>query len=86
MSWQLHKFGGTSLANADCYKNVKSILDDSKGQNAVVVSAMAGITNLLDEAVLNAKNQSDNYQSIIDEIAEKHIDCVDKLFFKPGML
>ena len=84
MSWQLHKFGGTSLANADCYKNVKNILDGSRGQNAVVVSAMAGITNLLDEAVLNAKNQSDNYQSIIDEIAEKHIDCVDKLFFQTG--
>jgi aspartokinase/homoserine dehydrogenase 1 len=48
MGWIVHKFGGTSLADADCFRRVAAIVQsDSKASTAVVVSAMHGITDQL---------------------------------------
>lgn len=55
-TWQVHKFGGTSVANADCYRSAAKIVEDQLGIHddnddatseqqqrlAVVVSAMGG--------------------------------------------
>ena len=30
-SWQVHKFGGTSVANADCYRSAACIVEDQLG-------------------------------------------------------
>lgn len=30
-TWQVHKFGGTSVANADCYRIVARIVEDQLG-------------------------------------------------------
>lgn len=30
-TWQVHKFGGTSVANADCYRNAAKIVEDQLG-------------------------------------------------------
>ena len=30
-SWQVHKFGGTSVANADCYRSAACIAEDQLG-------------------------------------------------------
>jgi aspartokinase/homoserine dehydrogenase 1 len=56
MGWIAHKFGGSSLADADCFRRVAAIV--RKGPDvptAVVVSAMGGLTNqlfaLIDAAV-----------------------------------
>ncbi|MGD8322953.1 MAG: bifunctional aspartate kinase/homoserine dehydrogenase I [Gammaproteobacteria bacterium] len=52
MSWTVHKFGGTSVANADCYRRVAQIvLDQGHGNLAVVVSAMKGTTDQLFELI-----------------------------------
>lgn len=50
--WKIHKFGGTSLADADCFKRVAQILIDARNDEnnvslGVVVSAMAGMTDSL---------------------------------------
>lgn len=82
MTWQAHKFGGTSVADAQCYQNVKSILETYPDQNAVVVSAMAGVTNLLTEAVEKAQNQDEAYLQNIEVIINKHNVCVETLFGK----
>jgi aspartokinase/homoserine dehydrogenase 1 len=49
MGWVVHKFGGTSLADADCFRRVAEIVSaPSGGDNvAVVVSAMRGTTDQL---------------------------------------
>jgi aspartokinase/homoserine dehydrogenase 1 len=48
MRWTVHKFGGTSLADADCFRRVADIvLGQPEGNQAVVVSAMAGTTDRL---------------------------------------
>jgi bifunctional aspartokinase / homoserine dehydrogenase 1 len=48
MGWIVHKFGGTSLANADCFRRVADIVTTGPdGGRAVVVSAMRGVTDTL---------------------------------------
>ena len=56
MGWIAHKFGGSSLADADCFRRVAAIvLGGPDEPTAVVVSAMGGLTNnlfaLIDTAV-----------------------------------
>ena len=43
--WIVHKFGGTSVANAERYRAAAEIVVSSRGerQAAVVVSAMSGV-------------------------------------------
>ncbi|HWN37799.1 MAG TPA: bifunctional aspartate kinase/homoserine dehydrogenase I, partial [Gammaproteobacteria bacterium] len=47
MTWTVHKFGGTSVADASCIRRVAGIIGgQSRGNNlAVVVSAMKGVTD-----------------------------------------
>ena len=47
MTWTVHKFGGTSVADASCIRRVAGIIGgQSPGNNlAVVVSAMKGVTD-----------------------------------------
>jgi aspartokinase/homoserine dehydrogenase 1 len=48
MGWIVHKFGGSSLADADCFRRVASIIaSGDKAPTAVVVSAMSGLTDQL---------------------------------------
>ena len=47
-SWKIHKFGGTSLSDADCFRRVASIIESRTSDNlGVVVSAMGGMTDQL---------------------------------------
>ncbi|MFB6273678.1 MAG: bifunctional aspartate kinase/homoserine dehydrogenase I [Salinibacter sp.] len=45
--WQVHKFGGTSLADPDRIEHVASLLDAREPPLAVIVSAMSGVTDRL---------------------------------------
>lgn len=46
--WHVHKFGGTSLGNADCFRRVANLLlDEQVPRQAAVVSAMAKTTDSL---------------------------------------
>ena len=48
MTWTIHKFGGTSLADAACFRRVADIIvSQPAGNLAVVVSAIDGVTDLL---------------------------------------
>lgn len=48
MDWTVHKFGGTSLADAACFRRVADIVAQQGERNlAVVVSAMGGVTDQL---------------------------------------
>ena len=58
--WKIHKFGGSSLADADCFRRVAAILTDQpEASLGAVVSAMGGMTNkLLQLAVLAERDDS----------------------------
>ncbi len=46
--WWVHKFGGSSVANADCFRRVASIIEqDPRQRVAVVLSACRGVTDQL---------------------------------------
>ena len=66
---QLHKFGGSSLADPECYKRVVNILKEySQADDLVVVSAAGKTTNRLIE-FLDALNKDgrvahENLQSV----------------------
>ena len=47
-SWKIHTFGGSSLADAGCFRRVAALLlDYSDARIGVVVSAMGGMTDAL---------------------------------------
>ena len=91
--WQVHKFGGTSVANADCFVKVANIVESNLSTGdiniAVVVSAMGGkpkTTDLLLSTVSAAAARDDaTVEAAIKRILEKHTLCVEILFkSKPG--
>jgi len=71
--WLVHKFGGTSMADADCIRRVADILLANKAQRqAVVVSAMAKMTDALLALVAAAENSSAAIKPGLDSLAERY--------------
>jgi bifunctional aspartokinase / homoserine dehydrogenase 1 len=73
-SWAVHKFGGTSLANPDRFRTAASILAlrASEGERqAVVVSAMGGMTDaLLDLVAAAARREPTDLEPIRQRLLE----------------
>lgn len=94
--WEVHKFGGTSVQNADCYRSAAAIVEEQIGITrrnptptstlnlAVVVSAMGGkpkTTDLLLSTVeAAAVRDTPKVDAAIATITEKHVTCLDELF------
>ncbi|MGB9772129.1 MAG: lysine-sensitive aspartokinase 3 [Candidatus Kapaibacteriota bacterium] len=74
------KFGGTSVANAEAIKKVKTILEGKDEPTFVVVSAFSGITDSLLQVVsqLQRRNFS-SLESNVGELFEKHLKVVEEL-------
>ena len=78
MKWVVHKFGGTSVANADRYRAAAEIvLSRRSGERvAVVVSAMSGVTNGLIEAVELAASHDSSYLIRLNELKTQHRETI----------
>ncbi len=71
--WHVHKFGGTSLGDADCFRRVAGILlDEPVARQAVVVSAMAKTTDALLGLVSAAEQSAPDLTARIDAIAARY--------------
>ncbi len=82
--WQVHKFGGTSLADAECFRRVGEILLAGTGKRqAVVVSAMGGMTDALLDMVASAENSADGIMGDLRVIADRYEACVRDLITSP---
>lgn len=80
MSWVVHKFGGTSVADAKRYMRVAQILAEEPGRKkAVVVSAMSKVTDALLELVELAKRRDQTYLDKLEVLKKRHLDTVDEL-------
>jgi aspartokinase/homoserine dehydrogenase 1 len=81
MAWTVHKFGGTSVGNAERYKNVAKILLEEKltPKKAVVVSAMKGVTDALINLVLSAEKQDPSWQAQLEKLKKQHFDTIIEL-------
>lgn len=78
--WVVHKFGGTSLASAERYRNVANILRDRDEKPcAVVVSAMGGLTDMLVGLVEGATARDTMRTIKIEEIRQRLYETVDDL-------
>src|SRR5215213_3140884 len=79
--WTVHKFGGTSLADADRYRAAcEIILSERSGERvAVVVSAMSGVTNALIEAVNLAAAQDESYLQKLQALENRHLETINAL-------
>src|SRR5438093_1302862 len=79
-AWVVHKFGGTSVANAERYRKVADIVSaDAALRKAVVVSAMSGVTDRLIELIELARKQDAAYTGKLQELKQKHVDTIRDL-------
>src|SRR5256886_2377081 len=86
VKWIVHKFGGTSVANADGYKSVAGILTTQQrvGEHtAVIVSAMSGVTDALIELVEIAKTRDNSYPAKLEALKQRHLDTLTELGLEP---
>ena len=72
--WQVYKFGGTSMKNADALEQVGNLVTNSDAENLiVVVSAMGGMT----DALLQFSETQDS--KLIEDIQSLYIGTTDSL-------
>lgn len=86
--WTVHKFGGTSLADADRYRAACEIILSERqgGRVAVVVSAMSGVTNALIEAVNLAAAQDGSYLQKLQSLEDRHRETIAGLELRNSAL
>jgi aspartokinase/homoserine dehydrogenase 1 len=72
-AWVVHKFGGSSVADAECFKRVAHILETlPSGPLGVVLSACRGVTDGLLGLVARAEAQDDAWRGDLDAIRARH--------------
>ena len=71
------KFGGTSVANSESISKVISILNNNQDDKIlIVVSALGGITNLLQECLI-LKGKST--EKVLKNIEDRHLEIINNL-------
>ena len=71
--WKIHKFGGSSLADADCFRRVAGlVLDYDDARLGVVVSAMGGMTDALIHLAVLAEQADDSFDEELNAIGERY--------------
>jgi aspartokinase/homoserine dehydrogenase 1 len=71
--WIVHKFGGSSVADADCFLRVAAILESlPPGPLGVVLSACRGVTDALLHLVRLAEARDDGYRAGIAALRARH--------------
>ena len=81
MRWTIHKFGGSSLADADCIAHVAALLADRKQDDgqAIVVSAMVGVTNSLLELANSAAHGNGAWPEGLQQLRRRHRVTAERL-------
>lgn len=74
--YNVHKFGGTSLANSECFKNIKALLQGKK--EIIVVSAVKDVTSHLQNLLDIAKEGKDFFE-LLNDLKEKHLQLAQTL-------
>jgi len=78
--WRVHKFGGSSLADAACMERVAGILEeDPSPRLAVVASACLGVTSGLLGLVAAAERESQKVSDGLRDLRDRHADTAKAL-------
>jgi len=79
-AWVVHKFGGSSVADAECFRRVATILETlPPGRLGVVLSACRGVTDGLLGLVARAEAQDDAYRGELDALRVRHATIAQSL-------
>jgi aspartokinase/homoserine dehydrogenase 1 len=79
-AWVVHKFGGSSVADAGCFRRVANILDElPPGPLGIVLSACRGVTDSLLSLVASAEAQDDAYRGELDALRARHATIAENL-------
>ena len=75
-----HKFGGSSMRDADCIRGVADILLARHGERQiVVVSAMQGMTDALINLVQQAAARDGGWRDSVQRMQQRHLDAAQAL-------
>ena len=78
--WVVHKFGGSSVADADCFRKVAAILDSAPAARlGVVLSACRGVTDALLRLVALAERQDEAYHGEVAQLRTRHAGIAEEL-------
>ena len=78
--WVVHKFGGSSVADAACFERVAAILEASPAPRlGVVLSACKGVTDALLGLVDLAEAQDETYRAQIAALRARHAAIAEAL-------
>jgi aspartokinase/homoserine dehydrogenase 1 len=84
-SWVVHKFGGSSVANADCFARVATIIESQPGKHlAVVLSACRGVTDVLLQMVQLAERQDEAWRAQLAALRARHGEIAGALLTAAG--
>jgi aspartokinase/homoserine dehydrogenase 1 len=79
-AWKVHKFGGSSVADAACMERVARIIEsDPASRKAVVLSACRGVTDALLGLVSLAERQDAALEDRIQELRQRHVGIAREL-------
>jgi aspartokinase/homoserine dehydrogenase 1 len=79
-AWVVHKFGGSSVADADCFRRVAAILESqTPGRLGVVLSACKGVTDALLGLVAQAEAQDAVYRRGLEGLRSRHAAIAENL-------
>ncbi len=74
-NWIVHKFGGSSVADAACFRRVADIVEASPNpREAVVLSACRGVTDALLDLVALAERPDGDFAPAIQALKTRHLD------------
>ena len=76
--YRAHKFGGSSVADADRYRHVADLLQTAPEPRAVVVSAMQGVTDAL-TALAQSAAAGHDWQDAWSTLRDKHLATAHRL-------
>ncbi|HEX3603784.1 MAG TPA: bifunctional aspartate kinase/homoserine dehydrogenase I [Steroidobacteraceae bacterium] len=83
--WVVHKFGGSSVADAACFRRVAEIVEASPNpREAIVLSACRGVTDALLELVALAEQPKKEFGPAIRALKARHLDLAAELISKPA--
>jgi aspartokinase/homoserine dehydrogenase 1 len=81
--WIVHKFGGSSVADAGCFRRVAEIVEASPNpREAVVLSACRGVTDALLGLVVLAEKPDGDFPPAIEALKQRHIELAAALISK----
>jgi len=79
-AWKVHKFGGSSVADAACMERVAKIIEnDPATRKAVVLSACKGVTDALLGLIALAEENSPALDDRLHELRQRHVGTARQL-------